>query len=340
MTTTSAPSSASRALGAASTPAPPCSRRGGDERSRVLGVRREDRARARTAAPASARAGAPRACTPAPMIASVRASARASSRVASAVTAAVRIEVTRRAVEHRGRAPGLAVEQRHDALVGVEPEARVAGEDADRLEAVDAGARRRGRRASGRARRPSRSPRSDRAQRHLRLAAGARGEHRAPSPRCTRRIGRCSVDLGLAEDQRAHQATARPIALALRRRRAGWRAPRGPARGARGASGRRRPRRRRASRAASSSASPAIEIPRSAASSSSRSSAVEDRVVDERGVALGPLRHPRAGRERLARGGTCRSASRRRAGCRRCRRPARARTAPSSSASSSRTSSE
>ena len=70
------------------------------------------------------------------MMASSLASARASSRVATTEAAAVRISVSADALMQRLRLPGVRAGQQHDTLVGVLPEARVAGEDADRLEAV------------------------------------------------------------------------------------------------------------------------------------------------------------------------------------------------------------
>ena len=63
---------------------------------------------------------------PAPRIASVRASSRASSRVATPETAAVRTAVIAARVQERARLAGLAVEERDEALVEVEPARRVA----------------------------------------------------------------------------------------------------------------------------------------------------------------------------------------------------------------------
>ncbi len=67
-------------------------------------------------------------------MASTRASSRASVRVATALTAAVRISVTAEASSIAVGTAGVAVEQGHDPLVGVEAQAGIAGHDADRLE--------------------------------------------------------------------------------------------------------------------------------------------------------------------------------------------------------------
>ena len=64
------------------------------------------------------------------MIASLRASSRASSARRERGDRGGADRRHRGAVEDRRRAAGLAVEQRHHALVGVEADARVGGEDA------------------------------------------------------------------------------------------------------------------------------------------------------------------------------------------------------------------
>ena len=109
-------------------------------------------------------------------MASTSASARASRSVATAETAAVLISVTAEALSTRQRLAGLRARQQHDALVGVQPARRVAGRDADRLEAVPAVAGRSGR-TGIRPISPAASRRLQQdAQRLVHLAAGPRGQ--------------------------------------------------------------------------------------------------------------------------------------------------------------------
>ena len=128
VTTTSAPSSASSAR-----------RRLLDafQLRRLARASGSRRGRARTGARRASPRDATRACTPAPRIASVRDSGRASSRVATADTAAVRTAVIAEGVDERARLARHAVEEGDEALVAVEPERRVAGRDAGRLQRID-----------------------------------------------------------------------------------------------------------------------------------------------------------------------------------------------------------
>ena len=113
---------------------------------------------------------------PAPRIASVRDSGRASSRVATPETAAVRIDGDRAGVQQRTRRAGLAVEERDEALVGVEVARGVSGRDADGLQRVD-GFRPTAVRGHQPHQRPLAGRPNDEAERVVELLARERGEH-------------------------------------------------------------------------------------------------------------------------------------------------------------------
>ena len=188
--------------------------------------------------------------------------------------------------------------------------------------------------------------RHDRAQRHVTPRRGRRGEralHRldALAHREVRRRHRPRSAPARQASPRTHGRPAHANAnssehVALgRRRRADARAPRATASRCSGRPGPTTTCVTRSSASSQASASPAIEVralrPTARAPRARRTRGPPTKL----GVRLGALGHPRAGRVRTRRGGTCRSASRRRAGCTPCtRRRARAQSGSSSASSS------
>ena len=272
---------------------------------------------------------------PAPRIASVRTSSRASSRRRDAGDGGGANRGDRPGVQQRARLAGLAVEERDEALVRVEAASAVAGEDRDGLEPPElrvaaavgrhqphqarlarAGGRRSEAGCAPRRARATRAPRPSRRCTRPSAAAAARPARRGCGPSCEERayalaVGGRERKLARREDRVEVLGAVRPADRAVH-----------------------------ATASTHANASAAIETPRASASARSRSSPSKTRVVDEVLVRLGPHASSASPPGTARRAGTCRSASRRRAG-RTGRRRSRARAQSGSTASSSsRSSSE